>query len=79
MIAGRTFDQPLSASGTLSLADGGTHLLLGFFNAGNAKEWRTPNTVSIRINGRGDHFFAYVEYCTASVARRRRQPRSRSR
>jgi len=62
----RTFDQPLSASGTISLADGGTHLLLGFFNAGNAKEWRTPNTVSIRVNGRGDHFFAYVEYCTAA-------------
>jgi len=36
------------------------------FNAGNAKEWRTPNTVSIRVNGRGDHFFAYVEYCTAA-------------
>src|SRR5215213_5652194 len=28
-----TFEQPLSASGTLAVADGGTHLLLGFFNA----------------------------------------------
>ena len=61
----RTLDQPLSASGTLAVADGGTHLLIGFFNAAAAKEWRTPNTVSIRINGRGDHFFAYVEYCTS--------------
>jgi hypothetical protein len=59
------FDQPLRASGTLALADGGTHLLLGFFNANTAKEWRTANTISIRINGRGDHFFAYVEYCTS--------------
>ena len=57
--------RPLSASGTIALADGGTHLLVGFFNAGTAKEWRTPNTVSLRINGRGDHFFAYVEYCTS--------------
>ena len=56
---------PLSASGTLAVADGGTHLLLGFFNAGTVNEWRTPNTISIRINGRGDHFFAYVEYCTS--------------
>jgi hypothetical protein len=56
---------PLRASGTLAVADGGTHLLLGFFNAGAVNEWRTPNTVSIRINGRGDHFFAYVEYCTS--------------
>jgi hypothetical protein len=61
-----TLDQPFSASGTLSLADGGTHLLLGFFNAGTVNEWRTPNTVSIRINGRGERFFAYVEYCTST-------------
>src|SRR5688572_29152157 len=60
-----SFQGPLSASGTLAVADGGTHLLLGFFNAGSINEWRTPNTVSIRINGRGDHFFAYVEYCTS--------------
>ena len=60
-----TFDKPLSASGTLAVADGGTNLLLGFFNADTAKEWRTPSSVAIRINGRGDHFFAYVEYCTS--------------
>ena len=60
-----SFDRPLTASGTLAVADGATNLLLGFFNAGTAQEWRTPNTVAIRINGRGDHFFAYVEYCTS--------------
>lgn len=60
-----TFDQPLSASGKLAIADGGCHLLLGFFNAATSKEWRTPNTVAIRINGRGENFFAYVEYCTS--------------
>lgn len=61
----KTFDMPMTASGKLAIADGGTHLLLGFFNARTVNEWRTPNTVAIRINGRGDHFFAYVEYCTA--------------
>jgi hypothetical protein len=58
-------DKPLSASGTLLVAPGGTHLLLGFFNSATVNEWRTPNTVAIRINGRGENFFAYVEYCTS--------------
>ena len=65
VIAERTLNEPLSASGTLALADGGTNFLIGFFNAGTAKEWRTANSLAIRINGRGDHFFPYVEYCTS--------------
>jgi len=65
VIPGSTLEQPLSASGTLAVADGGTHLLVGFFNGSTVNEWRTPNTLAIRINGRGDHFFGYVEYCTS--------------
>jgi hypothetical protein len=65
VIADRTLNEPLSASGTLAVADGGTNLLLGFFNADTSKEWRTANTLAIRINGRGDHFFGYLEYCTS--------------
>ncbi len=65
VIEPRTLDDPLRASGTFSCADGGYHLLLGFFNADTAKEWRTPNTIVLRMNGRGDHFYAYVEYCTS--------------
>lgn len=65
VIADRTLEQRLSASGTFSVADGGTNLLLGFFNADTAKEWRTANTLALRINGRGDNFFAYLEYCTS--------------
>lgn len=61
----KTLRDHLSASGTFSMADGDTQLLLGFFNGETTNEWRTPNTVSIRINGRGDHFYAYVEYCTS--------------
>jgi hypothetical protein len=65
-IAKATFDQKLSASGTMFVAPGGTHLLLGFFNAAAAKEWRTNSTISLRIQARGpDRFFAYVEYCTS--------------
>ena len=60
-----TLDQPLSASGTLNVGPGGTNILLGFFSSQTIKEWRTPNTVAIRINGRGEKFFAYVEYCTS--------------
>ena len=49
----------------MSIGQGGTHLLLGFFNSESVNEWRTPNTIAIRLNGRGEHFFAYVEYCTS--------------
>jgi hypothetical protein len=60
-----TFDQPLTASGTMRIDKGGTHLLLGFFNSDTVNEWRTPNTIAMRLNGRGEKFFAYVEYCTS--------------
>lgn len=61
----RSFDQPLTASGRLTIGNGGTNILLGFFNSRSVNEWRTPNTLAIRLNGRGDKFFAYVEYCTS--------------
>ena len=60
-----TFADPLEARGTFSSPDGSYHCLLGFFNSSTLNEWRTPNTIAIRLNGRGDHFFAYVEYCTS--------------
>lgn len=59
----KTFDDTLSASGTI-LCKGAVHLLVGFFNAGTVNEWRTPNTIALRIQGRGEVFFAYVEYTT---------------
>jgi hypothetical protein len=64
-IPNRTFADPLTASGTLACEDGGFHALLGFFNAGTLNDWRTPSSLAIRLNGRGDHFFAYVEYATS--------------
>jgi hypothetical protein len=65
VIPDATLQKPLTASGTLAVADGGTNLLVGFFNASTTNEWRTPNTLAIRVNGRGDHFFGYLEYCTS--------------
>src|SRR5262245_56620020 len=37
-----TFDDKLSASGTLACPDGQFNMLLGFFNADTINEWRTP-------------------------------------
>jgi hypothetical protein len=43
---------------------GKSHFLLGFFNAGTINEWRTPNSLVLRIISRGEFFYAYVDYCT---------------
>ena len=43
---------PLSASGKIFVAPGPGHFLLGFFNANTLNEWRTPNTLVLRINSR---------------------------
>jgi hypothetical protein len=43
---------------------GGGHTLIGFFNADTVNEWRTPNTMALRIYGRGAYFHAYLEYGT---------------
>jgi hypothetical protein len=61
----KSFDDPLSASGRLLCQGQQFHVLVGFFNAESINEWRTPNSIAIRLLGRGDVYFAYVEYCTA--------------
>lgn len=61
----KTFNDPLSASGRLVCADRAFHVLVGFFNADTVNEWRTANSIALRLQGRGDHFFAYVEYTTS--------------
>ncbi|MEE3373221.1 MAG: hypothetical protein VX346_28055 [Planctomycetota bacterium] len=61
----RSLQDSLSAAGTF-LAEGRQfHVLLGFFHTETLNEWRTPNTIALRLYGRGDRFFAYVEYATA--------------
>jgi hypothetical protein len=64
VIPAASFDDTLSASGTLNVPAGGGHTLIGFFHADTAKEWRTPNTIALRIYGRGTYFLAYLEYGT---------------
>jgi hypothetical protein len=61
----KTFADKLTASGVLACGDGPVHALVGFFNTATVNEWRTPNTIALRIQGRGDVFFAYVEYATS--------------
>ncbi len=59
-----SFNDTLSASGTINVPQGGGHTLIGFFNADTANEWRTPNTIALRIYGRGTYFLVYLEYGT---------------
>jgi WD40 repeat protein len=63
-IPDKTFADTLSASGTLACDGRPFHALIGFFNADTLNEWRTPNTIVLRISGRGDVFYAWVEYAT---------------
>ena len=60
-----TLNERFEASGKLFVARGPGHFLLGFFNAGTLNEWRTPNTLVARINGRGEGFHCHIEYCTS--------------
>jgi len=64
VIAPVSFKDPLSAAGVLNVPQGGGHTLVGFFNADTVNEWRTPNTMVLRIYGRGAYFHAYLEYGT---------------
>jgi hypothetical protein len=61
----RTFDDTLTASGTLVCKKGSGMVLIGFFNADTAQEWRTRNSVVLRVYARGERFFVYEEYDTA--------------
>jgi hypothetical protein len=64
-IPARSFADSLTASGTFTCTGREFHILIGFFNADTVNEWRTPNTVALRISGRGDLFYAWLEYATS--------------
>jgi hypothetical protein len=67
--APRSLETPLEASGRVTLAGPQFHVLLGFFEAEPParvpREWRTPSSLALRLQGRGDYAYAYLEYCTA--------------
>ena len=56
-----TLDDALSAAGQILVLPGKGHFLLGFFNAATLNEWRTPNTLVMRINGRGETFHCHLD------------------
>lgn len=60
-----TFADKLSASGAMVVKPGANHVLLGFFNSETVNEWRAPNTLMWRINGRGETFHAHYEYASS--------------
>jgi hypothetical protein len=64
VITPASFNEPLSASGVLNVPQGGGHTLIGFFNTNTANEWRTANSIAMRIYGRGTYFIAYLDYGT---------------
>lgn len=64
-IPSATLEDVLTASGTIRCPGPRSHVLVGFFNSGTVNEWRTPNTIVLRISGRGEVFYAWLEYATS--------------
>jgi len=64
-ISERNLGEPLTASGSLMVEKGSGHTLIGFFNANTLNEWRTPNTMVLRVQQRGEIFHCHLEYCTS--------------
>jgi hypothetical protein len=64
-LAAKSLDEPFTASGRLVCTGPAFHVQLGFFHAATVNEWRTPNSVTLRLLGRGDVFYAYPGYATA--------------
>jgi hypothetical protein len=65
VLGSRSLKDRFTASGTLAVEPGGGNTLVGFFNAETVNEWRTPNSIVLRINGRGDGFHVHLEYATS--------------
>jgi len=61
----QSFKNRFEASGKLACTGQQFHVLVGVFNSDTVNEWRTPNSVVMRLYGRGDVFYAYVEYATS--------------
>jgi hypothetical protein len=61
----KTINDKLTVSGTVKCTGRQFHVVVGFFNSNTLNEWRTPNTISLRLYGRGDVFYAFVEYATS--------------
>src|SRR4051812_5059986 len=58
-------DDPFVAEGKILIPHGSGHFLLGLFNSNTVLGWRTPNTLAIRVNNRGEFFHCHLEYCSS--------------
>jgi len=61
----RTLNDKLSASGKFAVTNdaGNSGLLFGWFNT-SSRGWRTPNSLTFRIDGNGGKFWVFYEYGT---------------
>lgn len=57
------FHEPLEVSGRLAVTkcEGGSGVLVGWRN-GKSTGWRTPNSLSIRVDGNGGKYWLFYEY-----------------
>ena len=65
-ITTRTLEDRLSASGKFSVtrADGGSGVLVGWFDHQKSQGWRTPCSLAMRIDGNGGKYWLFCEYGT---------------
>ncbi|WP_428938194.1 hypothetical protein [Fontivita pretiosa] len=61
----KTFNDKLVASGKFAVTrdDGNSGMLFGFFND-KSRGWRTPNSLTFRIDGNGGKYWVFFEYGT---------------
>jgi hypothetical protein len=65
VIPTRTLNDRLRASGTFAVTgdDGGSGVLFGWFHD-TSRGWRTPNSLTFRIDGNGGKYWVFFEYGT---------------
>lgn len=60
-----TLDSTMTAEGKIMVPPGPGHFMFGFFHTNSLNEWRTPNSLTVRVNGRGAESHYHLEYCTS--------------
>jgi hypothetical protein len=61
-----TLNDRLSVSGKFAVthSEGGSGVLIGWFNSVASRGWRTPNSLAVRIDGESSKFRIFFEYGT---------------
>ena len=65
VIPEKTLNDRLEASGRFAVTfdDNGANVLFGWFRD-DARGWRTPNSLVLRLDGNGGKYWVFFEYCT---------------